>query len=60
VRHVEDTGLGLFNSFGWEQVPVIEIEGSLANGRPAFFQFNAGERGMLVNVYVPKAWAIPA
>ena len=60
VRHVEKAGLGLFNSRGWQQAAVIEIEGRLPNGRPAFFQFNVcGERNMLVNVYVPKAWAVP-
>lgn len=60
LRLVEKSGLGLRNSTGWKQSTVVEISTTQANGRPVFYQFNVcGERNMLINAYVPKAWRVP-
>ena len=59
IRALSKTGLGLFNSRGWKPGEVVEVEIILPTGRPAFLQINVcGERNMLVNVYVPRAWPV--
>lgn len=59
VREVVKTGLGILNSSGWRQSALAEITRPLPNGRPAFFQFNVGERAFLMNVWVPRVWEVP-
>ena len=59
MRYMVKSGIGLLNSTGWRQADVIEVESVQASGRPVFYQFGiGGERGLLVNAYVPKAWSI--